>query len=146
VHAQLDHAITIFEITHPGIKGIFLFDNSTGHRKIHAGALLAQGLFKGPGGKYMTQRTTTRVDKDGTPHEQSFVFKHGDVLLFVAKGVRANPLATEGAALFGEGLIVEAQQPGSGTRSYVKDAMAFLAMRTTCTPTSTPPRTKPLLA
>ena len=29
--AQLKQAIKIFEITHPGCIGVFLFDNSTGH-------------------------------------------------------------------------------------------------------------------
>jgi hypothetical protein len=62
-----------------------------------AGALLAQGLLKGPGGKYVTaQRTTTWKDKDGALHEQSFVFKQGDELLLEAKGVRVSPSATEG--------------------------------------------------
>jgi hypothetical protein len=41
VHTQLEHAITIFENTHTGKKGVFLFDNSTSHSKMPAGALLA---------------------------------------------------------------------------------------------------------
>ena len=39
VHTQLNHAITIFEILHPGCIGLFLFDNSTGHSKMPDDAL-----------------------------------------------------------------------------------------------------------
>ena len=121
LHTKLDHAITIFEITHPGKKGVSLFDNSTGHSKMPADVLFAQGLLKGPGGKYVTvQRTATLMDTDGTRLEQSFVFKQGNVLLSEARGVRANPLGTEGVVLFALGLLVEAQLPGSGPKSYAK--------------------------
>jgi hypothetical protein len=78
VRAQLDHAIIILEMTPSGRKGVFLFDNSTRHSKMRASALLAQGLLKGPGDKYVTaQRSTTLVDKNGTQHKQPFAFKQG---------------------------------------------------------------------
>jgi hypothetical protein len=79
-------------------------------------------------------RTTTWKDKDGALHEQSFVFKQGGELLFEAKRVQASPSATQGAVLFPGGLLVEAQRPGSCTKSYVKDVTTIsLQEDSTCT-------------
>jgi len=112
VYLQLDHVISIFEIRHPGKKGVFLFDNSTGHGKMAADALLAEGLIKGPGGKVVSKlRETTWKDTGGGEHSQSFVFKEGDELLYDATGVRANPLDDDGVACFPVGEIIEARMP-----------------------------------
>jgi len=109
VYTQLNHAITVFEILHPGCKGLFLFDNSTGHSKMAEDALLAQNMNAGPGGKHVSkQRGTAWVDSDGVEHQQSFVFSAGDMLLFEAKNVRAPPLD----AIFPVGYKVEVQRPG----------------------------------
>jgi hypothetical protein len=119
VHTQLDHAITIFEITHPGKQGVFVFDNSTGHSKMPADALLAQGLRKGPCAKLVgKQCETTWVDSGGTSHTQSFLFAAGDTLLFEAKGVRANPLGPDGAVRFRVDDVVESVKPGAGDKKY----------------------------
>ena len=67
VYTQLNHAITVFEIPHPGCKGLFLFDNSTGHSKMTEDALLAQNMNSGPGGKHVSkQRGTMWTGSDGT--------------------------------------------------------------------------------
>ena len=109
VYTQLNHAITVFEILHPGCKGLFLFDNSTGHSKMAEDALLAQNMNSGPGGKHVSkQRGTTWIDSDGIEHQQSFVFAAGDRLLFDAKNVRAPPLD----GTFPVGLKVEVKRPG----------------------------------
>ena len=93
MYTQLNHAITVFEILHPGCKGLFLFDNSTGHSKMAEDALLAQNMNSGPGGKHVSkQRGTMWTGSDGIEHQQSFVFAAGDRLLFDAKNVRAPPL------------------------------------------------------
>ena len=66
VYKQLGHAITMFEILHPGCKGIFLFDNSTGHAKMADDALLAQSMNAKPGGKLVSkQRETSWTDSSG---------------------------------------------------------------------------------
>ena len=118
VYLQLAHVITIFEITHPGKQGVFLFDNSTGHGKMPEDALLAEGLIKGPCGKVVTKlRDTTWVDANGVAHDQSFVFKEGDELLYEAKAVRANPLDDDGVVCFPVGEILEAQKPGREPKS-----------------------------
>ena len=46
----MSHAITVFDIPHPGYMGLFLFDNLTGHSKIPEDALLAQNTNTGAGG------------------------------------------------------------------------------------------------
>ena len=113
VYKQLDHAITMFEILHPGCKGLFLFDNSTGHAKMADDALLAQGMNAKPGGKLVSkQRKTSWTDSSGVTRTQSFVFKSGDELLFEAKGVRAAPLV-HGEVVYDIGADVEIQRPGS---------------------------------
>jgi hypothetical protein len=56
VYTQLNHAITVFEILHPGCKGLFLFDSSTGHSKMAEDALLAQNMNSGPGGKHVSKQ------------------------------------------------------------------------------------------
>ena len=118
VYKQLGHAITMFEILHPGCKGLFLFDNSTGHAKMADDALLAQSMNAKPGGKLVSkQRETSWTDSSGVMHTQSFVFKSGDELLFEAKGVRATPLVN-GEVEFATGADVEVQRPGS--RTWVK--------------------------
>ena len=109
VYTQLNHAITVFEILHPGCKGLFLFDNSTGHSKMAEDALLAQNMNSGPGGKHVSkQRGTMWTGSDGIEHQQSFVFAAGDRLLFDAKNVRAPPLD----GTFPVGLKVEVKRPG----------------------------------
>ena len=75
--AQLKQAIKIFEITHPGCIGVFLFDNSTGHNAYAADALIAHKMGSLPGGKQPKMRETIF---DG--HRQSLVFERGDFLLF----------------------------------------------------------------
>ena len=122
VYTQLNHAITIFEILHPGCKGAFLFDNSTGHSKMpeDALALLAQNMNSGPGGKRVSrQRGTTWQGSDGVEHPQSFVFAAGDVFMFDAS-VRALPLDAAGDVAFPAGCKVEVKRPGE--RKWSKDA------------------------
>ena len=98
---------------------MFLFDNSTGHSKMPADALLAQGLRKGPCAKLVCkQREATWVDSGGTSHTQSFLFAAGDTLLFEAKGVRANPLGPDGAVRFRVDDVVESVKPGAGDKKY----------------------------
>ena len=98
---------------------MFLFDNSTGHSKMPADALLAQGLRKGPCAKLVCkQREATWVGSGGTSHTQSFLFAAGDTLLFEAKGVRANPLGPDGAVRFRVGDVVESMKPGAGDKKY----------------------------
>ena len=81
-------------------------------------ALLAEGLIKGPCGKVVTKlRDTTWVDANGVAHDQSFVFKEGDELLYEAKAVRANPLDDDGVVCFPVGEILEAQKPGREPKS-----------------------------
>jgi len=66
---QLRLAITIFEIPHSGCRGVWLFDNSTGHGKMPEDALLAQNMNTNPGSKYVSkQRETTWFDSRRQPH------------------------------------------------------------------------------
>ena len=58
VLAQLQQAIKIFEITHPGMVGVWLFDNSNGHNAFAADALVAHKLHGKPGGKQPKMRST----------------------------------------------------------------------------------------
>ena len=51
VCVKLKHAITLFEVLHPGCKGLFLFDNSTGQNKMTEDALITSRLNIGPGGQ-----------------------------------------------------------------------------------------------
>lgn len=76
---QLAHAIIIFEITHPGCQGLFLFDNSTGHGKYCPDALRAVSsrINVKPGGSQAMMRATTW--KGTTQHMQ---FAIGDVVKF----------------------------------------------------------------
>ena len=121
VYMQLNHAITVFEILHPGCKGLFLFDNSTGHSKMAENALLAQNMNAGPGGKHVSkQRETAWAGSDGEEHQQSFVFSAGDALLFEAKNVRAVPLDASGDVAFPDGFKVEVKR--SGERALIKGA------------------------
>ena len=48
---QLEHAVTLFEATHPNCIGLFQFDNSTGHSKLADDALLTSSLGLNPGGQ-----------------------------------------------------------------------------------------------
>ena len=121
IYKQLEHAITIFEILHPGCTGLWLFDNSTGHSKMPRDALLADGMAKGPGGKFVsTFRETTWKDKGGVGHRQSFVFEEGDALKYKVKA-RVGKLDTKGL-YFEVGARVEAQRPGQAGKGWTKDA------------------------
>ena len=113
VYIQLNHAITIFEILHPNCKGLFLFDNSTGHSKMAVNALLAQNMNLNPGGKYVSKQRETTYDSDGAPVVQSFVFKAGDALLFKAEGVHVVPLDPHGDIRFPSGMKVKVQRSSS---------------------------------
>ena len=116
----LRHAITIFEILHPGCRGVWLFDNSTGHGKMPEEALLAQNTNTNPGGKHVSkQREATWFGSRRQPHLQSFVFKEGDRLLFDVK-IRAAPLTEEGDVYFPEGTVVEVQR--AETKAWTKGA------------------------
>ena len=77
VIAQLNQALEIFDITHPGQVGVFLFDNSTGHNAYAADALIAGRMGALPGGKQPLMRETIF---NGC--RQSLVFELSDVLLF----------------------------------------------------------------
>ena len=73
---QLEHAITLFEVKHPGAKGLFLFDNSTGHDKMVKDALLTSRMNLEPGGQFPSQlRTTKYSTADGSEVEQSSTSK-----------------------------------------------------------------------
>lgn len=50
---QLEHAVTLFEIKHPGCIGLFQFDNSTGHSKLASDALLTSSMGLNPGGQVL---------------------------------------------------------------------------------------------
>jgi len=116
---QLEHAITLFEVKHPGCKGLWLFDNSTGHNKMASDALLTSRMNLEPGGQFPSQlRTTTYKGVDGSNVEQSFVFKEGEVLR-VNCTVNANPFGVDGLVVFNEGAVVEAKRPG-GSRAWEK--------------------------
>ena len=116
---------------------MFLFDNSTGHSKMPADALLAQGLRKGPCAKLVgKQRETTWVDSGGITHTQSFLFAVGDELLFEAKGVRANPLGPDGAVRFRVGDVVESVKPGAGDKNTRLAWSSFRAKKTIRTPSA----------
>ena len=62
VYTQLNHAIAIFEILHPGCNGAFLFDNSTGHSKMSEDALLAQNMGQGLGRQVRVETAGGGVD------------------------------------------------------------------------------------
>ena len=51
VLAQCKNAVRVFEVTHPGKIGLFLFDNSTGHNAFSEDALIAHHMGYRPGGK-----------------------------------------------------------------------------------------------
>ena len=51
VLAQCRNAVRVFEVTHPGKVGLFLFDNSTGHNAFAEDALIAHHMGYRPGGK-----------------------------------------------------------------------------------------------
>jgi len=53
---QLEHAVTLFEATHPNCIGLFQFDNSTGHSKLAEDALLTSNLGLNPGGQVSRTR------------------------------------------------------------------------------------------
>ena len=77
VLAQLDNAIKIFEVTHPGKIAVFQFDNSTGHNAFANDALLAHKMNATPGGKQPLMRPGHFNGK-----EQKMIFQKGDFLLF----------------------------------------------------------------
>ena len=74
--AQLKQAIKIFDITHPGKQGLFLFDNSTGHNAYAADALLAHKMGCNPSGKQPFLRAT-----EWKGERQSMQFEEGQFLL-----------------------------------------------------------------
>lgn len=75
--AQLKFTIKIFESTHPGKQGLFLFDNSTGHNAYPEDALLAHKTNSGPGGKQPVMRAGTWQGR-----RQDMVFKVGDTIMY----------------------------------------------------------------
>lgn len=72
-------AIKLFEITHPGCEGVFVFDNSSCHGLYADDALVARRLNAFPGGQQPRMRKGW-FERGGERVEQSMVFEEGDVL------------------------------------------------------------------
>ena len=70
---QIKIAVKVFEATHPGKQGLFLFDNSTGHNAYNEDALIAHHMNYKPGGKQHHLRSTTWDGRD-----QHMTFRSGD--------------------------------------------------------------------
>ena len=84
--AQVAQTIDIFERVHPSATGLFLFDNTPSHRKIHDNALNADRMNVGPGGKQPKMRDTVwdggvqkLVDNCGTPRGMRVVLEERGV-------------------------------------------------------------------
>lgn len=86
------HAIDIFEFTHPGKVGVWLFDCSSAHEGLAPDALNVNHMNKKPGGKQRHLRSTTiplsnpppksgRLDTRGQPQDLSFSTDHPDPTL-----------------------------------------------------------------
>ena len=82
-----EKAIPLFEKRFPGKKGIFAFDNSSGHAAFAVDALVASRMNLNPGGAQPKMHDTIFNN-----HPQSMVFSHNDApssdLVGQAKGIR----------------------------------------------------------
>ena len=73
-----DEFIDMLEVCFPDVKNLFIFDNSSGHGAFSDGALLAQRMSKGWGGKQPKMHPTCWTDSGGNLHLQSMAFEVGD--------------------------------------------------------------------
>ena len=95
VLAQVKIAVQIFEYTHPDKKGVFIFDNSTGHNAFADDALIAHHLNYRPGGKQNHLRKTKWNDKVqhmdfvcGDRFAYDFTYDNDDETIQCKKGAR----------------------------------------------------------
>ena len=72
-------AINLFEYTHHGCEGVFVFDNSSCHGLYADNSLVARRLNANPGGQQPKMREGWFL-RDGNRGRQSMVFEEGDVL------------------------------------------------------------------
>ena len=97
--AQLHNAITVFEETHPGCQGLFLFDNSTGHNAYAEDALLAHKMSSLPGGKQPKMRDGQLPDG----RKQSMTFRKGEFTLFdLQKKIKGEKISIKRGTRVGE--------------------------------------------
>lgn len=85
VVAQTKMVIRLFEIQHgEKVKGLFLFDNSTGHGAYREDALVSSRMNKKPGGKSSLMTGAWFIPDKNKPEErkdQCMQFQPGDVVL-----------------------------------------------------------------
>lgn len=75
----MDLAIKLFEYTHRGCEGVFVFDNSSSHGLYANDALVARRLNAYPG-RQQPQMRKGWFERSGQREEQCLVFEEGDVL------------------------------------------------------------------
>lgn len=79
--AQVRKAIFIFKSAFPGCKGVWLFDNATGHSIYAPDALLASAMNMNPGGKDKPLMRDGWYTKDGRRVVQKMYFEPADPVL-----------------------------------------------------------------
>lgn len=96
---QLDRAISIFNVSYPGARGVWIFDWSSNHHCFASDALQATQMNVRPGGKQPKMRDGWYLDKSGNRIVQPMVDSNGE-----PKGLK---IVLEERGLWKAGMIQE---------------------------------------
>ena len=104
-------AIKMFELTHPGKQGLFLFHNSKCHGIMAPDSLNSKDVRLNPAGKQPKMRKGWYMNNGGVRVEQSMVFEETDILEFSFKTTIDDQKYTfkKGDAVKGTPLVGEAK-------------------------------------